>query len=706
MIHHRIKHLFGIVTLMLLLPLAPAQHAQAALAPTLVKDINPGVPSSFPDQFVAMNGTLFFTTLDVTKQRSTLWTSDGTAAGTTPLKSVAANESERQRGINPVAVVGNTFYFGVSDSIPNSLWKSDGTSAGTIKVADVGANGGVAFQGKLFFRTPYGSPDDLTPPLWTSDGTAAGTVPIVFAGSEHKTIGEMVISENGLYFVTIDKREDGNGETAGLLALYRSDGTAAGTQKLLQIAAKGSEISDLTPNGNTLFFTAVQDRYVEAELWTSDGTVAGTARLVEATGDLRVRGGPFHGKLFNFNGLIVFQGGPSTNEVYNQTDMELWRSDGTPVGTYRIKDINPGLVGSYPYDFAVLNNLLYFIAFDNVNGAQMWRSDGTEAGTIRVTNLNPGIRSLVVAFNGALYFAAGNDSSIGYTLWGSDGTAGGTAQLIAPTTGQALKADSRNYGQVPFRVVNTTLFFAADDGLTGIELWKLGEATGRVTTGLQALYDFHEGTGGVVHDVAGVGNPLDLTVKKPSQVRWGNGSLEVTGFTPIASTGPAAKLINAAKASDAVTIEVWVTPAAIEQFSARILTISPNAVVRNVTLAQGVFNQSDSTIASLRLRTTTTPSSGQALFSPTGSIQPALTHLVATIAADGAVRMYVNGAQVAQAQASGTFDNWNTTYPLILAGELPSGRSWRGTYHLVALYDRALNAAEVEQNYAAGPEAP
>ena len=702
MIHRRIGHMFALVMVALLLPFAPAQATQVTVAPTLVKDINPGAASSFPDQFVAMNNRLFFSTLDVTKQRSTQWTSDGTAAGTTPLKSVAANENERQRGINPVAIIGNSFYFGVSDSIPNSLWKSDGTSAGTSKVADVGARGGIAFQGKLFFAAPYGSPDDLTPPLWTSDGTAAGTVPIVFADSEHKAIGEMVASGNSLYFVTIDKREDGNGETAGLLALYRSDGTAAGTLKLLQISAKGSTIGDLTPNGNTLFFTAVQDRYVEAELWTSDGTVAGTARLVETTGNLRVRGG-----LFDFNGLIVFGGGPSTNEVGQpDADTELWRSDGTSAGTYRIKDINPGPGDSFPSDFAVLNNLLYFSAGDTAKGTQLWRSDGSEAGTIRVTDLNPGNTRSLVAFNGALYFAADNGGGLGYTLWRSDGTAGGTAQLIAPTTGQALKADSRNYGQVPFRVVNNSLFFAADDGRTGAELWKLGANTGRVTTGVRARYNFNEGTGSVVHDTAGTGDPLDLTIKKSSQVHWGTGNLEVTGFTPIASSGPATKLIESAKTSDAVTVEAWVTPANVKQYSARILTISPNATVRNLTLTQGVFNQSDSTIASLRLRTTTTPNSGQEVLSPSGSVQPALTHLVATVAADGTIRIYVNGAQVTQAQASGKLDNWNASYPLILAGEQPSGRGWRGTYHLVAIYDRALSAAEVGQNYAAGPEAP
>ena len=703
MVHRRIKLVLSLVMLAMLLPFSPAQSVHAATSPALVKDINPGAASSFPDQFVTTNGTLFFSTLGARKQRS-LWKSDGSAAGTALLKPAGFTK--------PAAVVGNSFYFGVYDSIPNSLWKSDGTIAGTSKVADVAVqidtrNSGVAFQGKLFFSAGSSSPDDLTQPLWSSDGTATGTVPIAFAGSEHQRVVEMVVSGNTLYFVTFDKSADAS-EVVTRPILYRSDGTAAGTQKLLQPDDDNSFISELTPNGDTLFFK-VDDAnpLTDGELWTSDGTATGTAPLADATGQLV---GHAFG-LFNFNGLIVFSGGPTVNE-----DNELWRSDGTPGGTFRIKDINRGGGSSVPSGFAVFNNLLYFGARDNLDdtqvdtfGGELWRSDGTEAGTVRVTDINPGPASSnpssLMAFNGALYFSADNGGGLGATLWQSDGTAAGTVQLIAPATGQALKADSGSYGQAPISAVNNSLFFAADDGRTGVELWKLAEVTGRVTTGLRALYDFHEGTGSVVHDVAGAGNPLDLTIKKPSQVRWGAGNLEITGFTPIASNGPATKLIEAAKTSDAVTVEAWVTPANVAQYSARILTISPNATVRNLTLAQGVFNQNDATLASLRIRTTATASSGQEVFSPSGSMQPALTHLVGTIG-DGVVRIYVNGTQVAQAKASGTLDNWNPSYPLILAGEQPSGRGWRGTYHLVAIYDRALSAAEVAQNYAAGPEAP
>jgi regulation of enolase protein 1 (concanavalin A-like superfamily) len=71
---------------------------------------------------------------------------------------------------------------------------------------------------------------------------------------------------------------------------------------------------------------------------------------------------------------------------------------------------------------------------------------------------------------------------------------------------------------------------------------------------------------------------------------------------------------------------------------------------------------------------------------------------------DGATkRLYMDGIQHATTQAvSGTFSNWNSAHPLILGNETTFDRSWLGTLYLVALYDRALSLAEIQQNYNAG----
>ncbi|HMO65710.1 MAG TPA: hypothetical protein PKE47_10915, partial [Verrucomicrobiota bacterium] len=51
----------------------------------------------------------------------------------------------------------------------------------------------------------------------------------------------------------------------------------------------------------------------------------------------------------------------------------------------------------------------------------------------------------------------------------------------------------------------------------------------------------------------------------------------------------------------------------------------------------------------------------------------------------------------------GTTVNWDGSYSLALANEFSNDRPWRGTFHLVALYNRDLLPHEVEAHFQAGP---
>lgn len=70
---------------------------------------------------------------------------------------------------------------------------------------------------------------------------------------------------------------------------------------------------------------------------------------------------------------------------------------------------------------------------------------------------------------------------------------------------------------------------------------------------------------------------------------------------------------------------------------------------------------------------------------------------------DGEIRSDTNQMQL------GDTSNWDPTYRFTLAHEFEDptadSRSWRGDYHLVAVYNRALSEAEIVQNFDAGPEA-
>ena len=97
-----------------------------------------------------------------------------------------------------------------------------------------------------------------------------------------------------------------------------------------------------------------------------------------------------------------------------------------------VKDIAPGYNTSYPLGFCINNGIVFFAADDKVNGTELWKTDGTTAGTVMVKNINPagsgiftGGTRKIVTMGGNVYFSA-DDGSNGKELWKSDGTAAGT----------------------------------------------------------------------------------------------------------------------------------------------------------------------------------------------------------------------------------------------------------------------------------------
>ena len=223
----------------------------------------------------------------------------------------------------------------------------------------------------------------------------------------------------------------------------------------------------------------------------------------------------------------------------------------------------------------------------------------------------------------------------------------------------------------------------------------------RVIDGLVVLYDFEETSGPTVFDVSGIGTPLNLTILNESATSRASGALSINSSTIVKSSVTATKIIDAAQATNEITIEGWVKPANLTQGRpSRIVTLSANPSVRNLTLAQ------QQTYYDTRLRTTSTSSNGTpSLSTPSGSLTTSLTHVVYTRShPSGDTKTYINGAQVASGNTPSSFSNWDQTFKFALANELTLDRTWLGELHLVAVYDRALTPAQVLQNYNAGAQ--
>jgi ELWxxDGT repeat protein len=366
-----------------------------------------------------------------------------------------------------------------ADGQGDELWHTDGTAAGTMRVKDINpgaADANIDFLGftsnlgvttaLLFFANDgmHGSE------LWRSDGTPAGTVLVkdINPGAAGSVLGFTGqgdgLTRNGVVYFIADDGTHGR-------ELWKSDGTTTGTVMVKDInpGAPSSSILSLQPLltlFNNLVYFAADDGVHGIELWQTDGTDAGTV-LVK---DINLDANPASTSSRPQNAVVVGA------TMYFLADdglhgQELWKSDGTDVGTVLVKDINPGfghaLISSST--LTVNGTTLYFSATDGVHGQELWKSDGTAAGTVMVADILPGPSDSspngIVAVASGVFFSA-TDGTHGLELWKSDGTAVGT-QLV-----KDIKPGAAHSSPSQLTELKGIVVFTADDGVHGDELWQ------------------------------------------------------------------------------------------------------------------------------------------------------------------------------------------------------------------------------------------
>ena len=462
----------------------------------LVEDINPGssysnLNGSYPSNFTEFEDQLFFTANDG-ETGDELWVSDLTSEGTQLLKD-----------INP----GSSEGFG-SGSYPDSSFPNNFTE----------------FEDQLFFTANDGETGDE---LWVSDLTSEGTQllkDINPGSSEGFGSGSYPDSsfpnnftefEDQLFFAAND------GETGN--ELWVSDGTSEGTQLLKDINPNsnrnsseivddssysypypypypyisGSNPSNFTEFKDQLFFTA-DDGETGNELWVSDGTSEGTQLLkdINPGSSYDFPDGSYADNFIEFKDQLFFTADDG------ETGNELWVSDGTSEGTQLLKDINPGSSydfpdGSYADNFIEFKDQLFFTADDGETGNELWVSDGTSEGTQLLKDINPGssydfpdgsYADNFIEFEDQLFFTA-DDGENGNELWVSDGTSEGTQLLKDINPGSSYDFPDGSYAD-NFIEFEDQLFFTANNGENGNELW-VSDGT---SEGTQLLVDINPGS--------------------------------------------------------------------------------------------------------------------------------------------------------------------------------------------------------------------
>jgi glucose/arabinose dehydrogenase len=198
-------------------------------------------------------------------------------------------------------------------------------------------------------------------------------------------------------------------------------------------------------------------------------------------------------------------------------------------------------------------------------------------------------------------------------------------------------------------------------------------------TGLVASYNFNEGSGTVLTDRSGNANTGTIMGATWTTAGKYGGALTFNGSSNlvVVNASPSLNLTNA------MTIEAWVYPTASQskwrtivqrERDAYFLHAGSNAALRPA--GGGTLNGAMTFAAA----TTAIPTNSW-------------THLAVTY--DGAaVRLYVNGAQVASKAQTGPIQA--TTAPLRIGGNVPYGEYFLGRIDEIRLYNRALSATELQ----------
>ncbi|HET6544134.1 MAG TPA: T9SS type A sorting domain-containing protein [Chryseolinea sp.] len=413
-------------------------------------------------------------------------------------------------------------------SVPGKeLWRTDGTAEGTISLGDLrkglfeGFSGGMACadNNTLYFEASDGQRGWE---LWTTDGTKTGTKMVKDATPGNNDNWGVFIPfgliGNTYYFLN---DHDNN----RVLDLWKSNGTESTTVTIPGFPAF-SYVFHVGKSDTHHFFRGTNSVTQKEELWATDGT--NIAKVLEG-----------------YTVFVTESIGPNVMFVAHNTadnTYSLWSSNGTDIGTYKVKD----------FDFRYLSSLKRFndkLIF-GVQG-ETWISDGTDAGTISLTT---GYVDASVTIGNDLY-GFGYDFSTGsHRLIKTDGnvvetfnmSSSGPGSLLMfhqiPQLGDGLylqysedgvgqEVGVFNINSESFHLVkdinpgangswprawarlHDKIYFLADDGINGMEVWSTDGSA--------------EGTSMLKHIVTETGNAFRSIYFSPIELVIGNNNLQL-----------------------------------------------------------------------------------------------------------------------------------------------------------------------------------
>ncbi|MFP5246310.1 MAG: hypothetical protein ACLGH0_06415, partial [Thermoanaerobaculia bacterium] len=336
------------------------------------------------------------------------------------------------------------------------LWVSDGTAAGTHLFADLHPgwypSGAYDFfparHGKMYFRAL--EPGSGWCRVWVTDGTPEGSMMLPSQTRFGCNRPSASFAEAGEFVYYIQAfgevmQTRGTAETTKTIwpeqeEYARKATSLASINDVLLIntvsqlwAFDGKDATMLFAEDASILGELDHRLYfaIEGELWSTDGTKDGTRRHFR----LPATGGTIH----------AYESTPH-RFFYNSGGRELFVSDGTEAGTYRLELTDEVARSSTPWELRVLGSK---VLFTTETPELHMASDGTAEGTV-VLGEARSVRFPIFLHQGRAYFE--NNDGILFT---TDGTPEGTRHL----TGLLGTA---HYGDPP-AYLGETAIFSGDD---------------------------------------------------------------------------------------------------------------------------------------------------------------------------------------------------------------------------------------------------
>ncbi|OKH52130.1 hypothetical protein NIES2101_15965 [Calothrix sp. HK-06] len=427
-----------------------------------VTDLNPSAGSSNPSNLMVMGNNLYFTAFSNQSGRE-LWRVDS-------LDRVSLARNIRDGGSSDpsnLVNINGTIYFVADDGVyGRELWRLD-ENGNSAMIRDIRNNSGIGsnpsnfidVNGTLYFTAIDGINGTE---LWRLRPGEIRPSIVKNINSQGSSNPSNLINVNETLYFTAD-----DGMSGTKLWRIDAEGMATLVRDINTLFKAGSNPSNLTDVNGTLYFTA-NDGVSGNRLWQIDSS-GKAIPILDINSNLSVGFNPSN--LTNINGTLYF-----TSDDGNM-GRELWRIDSTGRATL-VRDINTLYkAGSNPSNLTNVNGILYFTANDGINGTELWRIDGT-GNAVLVRDINASYNSSTFTgngsnpsnltnVNGTLYFTA-DDGNIGRELWRIDGTGN---PVLVRNINTFLQAGSNPLNLTNF---NGTLYFSAHDG-NSRQLWRIDQ---------------------------------------------------------------------------------------------------------------------------------------------------------------------------------------------------------------------------------------